>query len=380
MRILHTCLRYPPAVGGVETYVQKLVEATRDIPTGRDVRVLTSKLRTHHPPAELDPNLLLDDPAYVQRLHHIRTPALAYPRLQALNYYLGHHAPDVLHGYSFWYQPADAVARFCRRRGLPFIFHPMFYTNTTRRKAVWRLYAHTIGRKTFAAAEVAVVISPHEQRLIEQYRFPVKRFVLIPPGIDSLELAAPHSNPFHERGITGRIVLTVSRLAAGKGLTGAVSAWPKLPPRDRDVHLVIAGTDFGEKRALQQRIAQLNLKGRVHLLGHLSRADLIGAYQHANVLLHPSHYEAFGITVAEALAAGTPVVARNAGALPYVAPHEQAALLFNTDQEMVDHLNTLLSDTEAACRLADTGRRRVQQEFTWARSRQKILQLYDDLA
>src|SRR5688572_15547439 len=115
MRIVHTTLRYPPATGGVETYVRDIVEGTRNIDAGRDVRVLTSKLRTHGPPSVLDGEFLLDDPMYVQRLHHASTPFISYPRLQALSYYLGHHQPDVVHGHGFWYQPADTAARYARK-------------------------------------------------------------------------------------------------------------------------------------------------------------------------------------------------------------------------------------------------------------------------
>src|SRR5688572_10767570 len=103
MRILHTCLRYPPATGGVEQYVEDIVEGTRDIQQKRDVRVLTSKLRTHGPISELPPEQLLDDAPYVQRLQHGGTPLVSYPRLQALPYYISHHQPHIVHGYSYWY-------------------------------------------------------------------------------------------------------------------------------------------------------------------------------------------------------------------------------------------------------------------------------------
>ncbi|MEK7557322.1 MAG: hypothetical protein AAB538_05070, partial [Patescibacteria group bacterium] len=79
MRIVHVALRYPPATGGTETYVREIVERTRHVAAKRDVRVLTSKMRTHSPISELAPNLLLDDPLYVQRLHHLATPLISYP-------------------------------------------------------------------------------------------------------------------------------------------------------------------------------------------------------------------------------------------------------------------------------------------------------------
>lgn len=178
MRILHTCLRYPPATGGVEKYVQELVERTRSIEHHRDVRVLTSKLRTHGPMKELTPEYLMDDPMYVQRLQSSKTPLFSYPRLQALNYYIGHHNPDILHGYSFWYQPADIAARYAKKHKIPFIFHPIYYENNIRKKIKWQLYKKYIGVNTFASADVVAVISPYEQSLIEKAGFPVKRFEL----------------------------------------------------------------------------------------------------------------------------------------------------------------------------------------------------------
>src|SRR3989344_2198795 len=161
MRIVHTTLRYPPASGGVETYVQELVTRTRyetgaagvlqtSNPNRFDVRVLTSRLRTHGPMSELAPEQLLDDPMHVQRLHHQATPLISYPRLQALKYYLGHHNPNIVEAYSFWYQPADSAARWAKKNRHPFIFHPLYYENDTRRKPIWQLYKNTIGKRTFA--------------------------------------------------------------------------------------------------------------------------------------------------------------------------------------------------------------------------------------
>ncbi|MDZ4342247.1 MAG: glycosyltransferase family 4 protein, partial [Candidatus Binatia bacterium] len=183
MRIIHTCLRYPPATGGVETYVKQLVERTRNISAHRDVRVLTSAMRTHGPVTTLNPELLLDDPPYIQRLFTGTTPFVSYPKLQALPYYLKHHQPDIIHAHSFWYQPADTASRYAKKHHIPFVFNPFFYTNKIRHKPLWRLYAGTIGKKTFANADAVIVISPYEQKLIEKNNFPVKRFVLIPPGV-----------------------------------------------------------------------------------------------------------------------------------------------------------------------------------------------------
>lgn len=378
MTIVHTCLRYPPASGGAETYVKEIVERTKNTPDGfiRDVRVLTSKMRTHGPITELDPELLLDDPVYVQRLHHIATPFISYPRLQALKYYLGHHRPDIIHGYGFWYQPADVSARYAAKHHIPFILHPLYYT---REKPVWKFYQHTIGNKTFDLADVVIVISPYEQKLIEQAGFPARRFELIPPGVDFAKFARPRLNPFLKRKISGKILFSAGRLAEGKGLDEAINALPEILRSHGDVQLVLAGENFGFQSRLVLLAAKLGVGKYVHFPGKLPEEELIAAFQHADILVHPSRYEAFGIVLAESLAAGTPVVARNASAIPFVAPHERAGLLFNTPAELSAHVKTLLGQPNLRHKLGRQGKKHVEENFSWDKSINKILNLYEDL-
>lgn len=380
MRIIHTCLRYPPASGGVETYVEQIVERTRDIHAKRDVRVLTSSMRTHGPITNLDPDALLDDPMYVQRLHHTATPLISYPRLQALPYYIGHHRPNILHSYSFWYQPADVTARYAKKYRIPFIFHPIYYDNEIRHKPIWQIYKQTIGKATFAAADVVVVISPQEKELIEKAGFPVKRFELISPGIDIDRFTGSTLNPFLKRGIKGKVLLSVARLASGKRLSDMIEALPHIIAQNPDTQLAFAGEDFGMQASLQAQAKEVGLENHIHFLGKISDEELASAYQHADLLLHTSEYEAFGITLAESLAAGTPVVARRTGAVPYVVPEGSAGLLFTTPAEIIEHVNAMLSDTNLRQRLGREGQEYVRAHFTWDRSIKKLTKLYEEFS
>lgn len=380
MRIVHTSLRYPPATGGAENYVRDIVEHTRSVEGGRDVRVLTSKMRTHGPISELKPELLLDDPPYVQRLHHIKTPLVSYPRLQALSHYLGHHKPDVIHGHGFWYQPADTAARYARKHNIPFIFHPIYYENAIRKKAMWQLYARTIGHQTFATADVVVTISPYEEQLIRDAGYPVNRFECIPPGIDVERFSAKSTdNPFETRGITGSILLSASRIAEGKGIQDVIAALPAVIREVPDTHYVIVGEDFGYAKTLKKQAVSLGIQDHVHSIGKLSDDDLVAAYQYADIFVHPSHYEAFGIVLAEALAAKTPVVARNATAIPFVAPHEVAGLLFKDRAELESHLITLLKDKKQRELFGQQGYEHVVDAFGWDKIENRVLALYETL-
>lgn len=374
--IVHTALRYPPATGGVETYVKELVERTRDLEAGRDVRVLTSSMRTHGPISYLKPKELVPDPMYIQRLHSMNTPLVSYPRLQALDYYLGHHKPDIVHGYSFWYQPADVAARYAKKHNIPFIFHPMYYENEVRQKPFWQVYKKTIGAKTFALADAVVVISPYEQKLIEEAGFKVKRFVLIPPGIDTAKFKKAKAPT---RKNSDPTLLMVSRLSEGKGIEDVLHALPTLVKEFPEIKLRIAGEDFGNLESLKKLVNDLGIKQQVQFLGRISDEELVKEYISATAFVHASYYEAFGIVLGEASAAGLPVIARNTSAVSFVVQDKVTGFLFNTQEELIQSVMNVLSNPVKAQKMGIEGKKYVTRQFSWDESIKKLIELYDQL-
>ena len=73
--------------------------------------------------------------------------------------------------------------------------------------------------------------------------------------------------------------------------------------------------------AWRARAEHLNLQRTVTWLGDISRAGLAAEYNRADVFCLPSVQEGFGIVLLEAMAAGKPIVAARAAAIPEVAPH-----------------------------------------------------------
>lgn len=106
--------------------------------------------------------------------------------------------------------------------------------------------------------------------------------------------------------------------------------------------------------------AELRLEEKVSWLGDVSRAGLAAEYNRADALCLPSVQEGFGIVLLEAMAAGRPIVAARAAAIPEVAPH---AVLVEPEsaEALAAGIETLYRSPETGLEQAAAGARWVEQ-------------------
>jgi len=172
-----------------------------------------------------------------------------------------------------------------------------------------------------------------------------------------------------------RLVMYVGRLSPEKGVSSLLASARLVLDQERDVRYVLVGGTADTCAALAQEIERdVVLSGRVHLTGWLGERDLWDLRHAADVAVVPSSYEAFGYAALEAMAAGTPVVATNAGGLPDIILHNQTGLLVplttTADRREPDVPQlaraqlALLRDPRLHQRLARQGRRRARTQFS----------------
>jgi glycosyltransferase involved in cell wall biosynthesis len=157
-------------------------------------------------------------------------------------------------------------------------------------------------------------------------------------------------------------------------LKGAHTLVP-LVRRHPALRLVIAGS--GRYEAELRRLA--GDCDRIHFTGTLSHDEMRAAYARACGVIVPSlTYEAFGLVAAEAMAAGTPVVARRLGSLAELAD-EGGALSYTTDDELVGHLHRLIARPDERARLGASGRAAYEQLWTVDTHLSQYLALVDEV-
>ena len=168
--------------------------------------------------------------------------------------------------------------------------------------------AMTALTRAFANRTDAVIVptAAMQQRLREiGVRVPI---AVVPSSIDVARFAAGRRSAATRVALgvhdDARIVLAVSRIAKEKHLELAIDAIA----RARDIRLAIVG-DGPDRAALEAHAALRGLRDRVHFTGTLDPAALPDLYASCDAFVFPSPTETQGLVLAEAMAAGLPIVA-----------------------------------------------------------------------
>jgi glycosyltransferase involved in cell wall biosynthesis len=176
------------------------------------------------------------------------------------------------------------------------------------------LYWNAIERRVLRDA-AAVLFTTEQERLLAQETFPRARWAsrVVGYGIAAPEPdAAAQLESFFDAfpHLRGRhLYLHLGRIHPKKGCDLLVRAFAEIQPRDARAHLVMAGPDeMGWTRELTRLAASLGVEQHISWTGMLSGPAKWGALRAAHVFALPSHQENFGVSVAEALACGVPVL------------------------------------------------------------------------
>ncbi|WP_348766659.1 glycosyltransferase family 4 protein [uncultured Salinisphaera sp.] len=159
-----------------------------------------------------------------------------------------------------------------------------------------------------------------------------------------------------------------------KGVNTAIAALAKTHPA---AHLLVVGRD--SRMGNYRRMARAHgVDARVHFTG--ARDDVRPYFWAADALVHPALYEAFGIVIAEAMAAGLPVIAseRTGAARAMVAGPETGCLLDALDIEgFACAMHTYAERSALECERGRISCEAIAQDYSIARMRRELLEFYD---
>lgn len=231
----------------------------------------------------------------------------------------------VIDGLALGGMPALVRAEAERLRLVALVHHPLALETGLTAGQQERLYRQE--RDALAAVRRVIVTSPGTRAALAGYGVPAERIGVVEPGVDPAPLATGSGGP-------EPVLLCVATLTPRKGHEVLLRALDRL--RDRPWRLVCAGDtrrDPATAASVRALIAGLGLADRVTFAGELAGEALGAVYRGADVFVLASHYEGYGMALAEALAHGLPVVSTTAGAIPGTVPPAAGLLVPPGDAE-----------------------------------------------
>ncbi len=343
--------------GGAERYAVAVAEA---LATRHEVHVFAQTLEHDHPGIQAHRVPLLRKPRWLNQWLFARR----VNRLTAQGF-------DVVHAHENGVR-ADVQTVHVR----PMRYSLLGGKQGWQRAKVWLKILTSVRLLTYLRLEarrficpgsaVVAVSAPLADEVRAAYPQAAPCMQVIPPGVDR-----PHHVP--ERSLARQALglprdalcaLFVANDFRRKGLDTLLQVLAS-SAHDETLHLAIVGESPAQSEHYRRLCRQLGIEARVHFLGRQSA--MTAAYAAADVLVHPTREDTFGMVVLEAMAHGLPVIVSRApfcGLSAELTP-EQAVLLNDPTnvRELAAALHTLHDATLRAA-LSATGRR-FAAAYTW---------------
>ena len=371
MRVLHVYKDYPPVHGGIEGHLRLLAEGQAR--RGLEVTVLvTSRDRRTTESEEGGVRVIR-----AARLATLRSTPIS-PALVAR---LRHLDADVVH-LQFPY-PVGEVAQLIapRRPGRALV---VSYQSDVVRQRLLGWLIRPLTRRLLERADRVLASSAAYARSSPLLATCAARITVVPLGVEVDRFAAPDPGPAEEirRRFPGPRVLFVGRLRYYKGVEVLIEAIDRLRLEGVSATLLIAGS--GPTAARCRRLAGASSAGeRIHFLGDVDDAELPALYAAADVFVLPSvrRSEAYGLALAEAVAAGTAVVSTELGTgTSWINRHRETGLVVppRDPAALASAIGELLADDELRRSMAERARRRARQALDAERMVERVIGVYEE--
>ena len=226
----------------------------------------------------------------------------------------------------------------------------------------------SLAKNVLARAHRLIAISENSRRdAARLLGLDPERIEVIYPGVPEVYFGAqarPTEQPY---------VLYLGTIEPRKNVDTLLDAWSGFRLRG-DFDLVIAGASgWGAEKTLARLAARA---AGVRYLGYVPEDELPGLMAGASAFIYPSLYEGFGFPVAQAMAAGVPVITSNTSCLPEIAGDGALLVDPRSPAEIRAALEKLLASPALRQELRAAGMARAQRDYRWEICARKSLEFF----
>lgn len=277
--------------------------------------------------------------------------------------------PDLVHDNGMWLPHNHRIAALAKARGIPRVVSPRGMLSPwsrnhkrLKKQAAW----HTYQKRDLLSATCLHATSTSEQIDLAalDLNLPI---VTVPNGLpDEVWSDAADNIPEAHTPNTMRRAVFLGRVYPVKGLPNLLSAWARVAPPDWQ--LVIAGPDEANHTAeLQRQAAKLGITASVTFAGSCTGSAKWQLLKSAHLFILPSFTESFGMVVAEAMAAGVPVLTTTGTPWSMLQERQMGWWVPPTSEGLAGALQVAVSlDSIELQKMGLRGKQFAQSNFSWA--------------
>jgi len=240
-----------------------------------------------------------------------------------------------------------------------------------RPRALRRWAVVNFARKIFSVSSFTA------RKMGDVYGIEPARFSLLPNALD-VEGTPPAPEPAAGTALSGTWrLLSVTRLSLVdryKNVDKVIEALPAILLSHPDTHYYIVG-EGPWRPALEDLARSVGVERFVHFLGFIADSERDAVYSASHLFVLPSTGEGFGIVFLEAWRFGLPTIASNRDAASEVIRHGVDGLCVEPAPEAIaDAVGSLLSSPERGREMGASGRKRLLENYTHEKFRERLLQ------
>lgn len=278
---------------------------------------------------------------------------------------------DVIHDHGLWLQTNRDASLVARNLGIPLVAAPRgtlgpwpLRQKKWKKRTAWCLYQRrALGRATVLHATSRLEAQSFRQLGLEH---PI---AILPNAVDGNEFAL-------DGAARRREALFLSRFHTTKGLLNLVRAWSEVRPEGWSVRLV-GPDEAGHRSELEAAVRELNLEDRFEFSGPVYGKAKARQLAQSDLFILPTKSENFGIVVAEALAAGTPVITTRAAPWKDLEDHDCGWWIDVGVQPLARALaDATRRDLDELEEMGRRGRQLVREKYSWDRVAHRTLKVY----
>ena len=278
---------------------------------------------------------------------------------------------DLIHAHFIIYS-GQAVYNFCKGKSIPYLLteHYSKISLDLSKESIYR----NIYEKVFFNSQKIIVVSERLNQTIKS-NFPnLNKIKYLPNGVDIGKFV------FHEKSIdkNNPKLISIGNLVETKGYQYLIEAVKILREKNILCHLNIIGEGKFRKN-LETIIADNSLQNQIELVGYVPNNEIQKYFDQADIYVHPSLFESFGVVVIEAMSTGKPVVVTKSGGPEYIVPDEFGIKVQKENsEELASALENMISNYESynQKKISDY----IKNTFSYDIISKQIYQVYDEIS